>query len=224
MLSAGPVASPRSLLAGFGIVGVGVLVALVTDVALTLLSPVTLAFVLGGFALLIPTMVVKDAKAYWLFLLVLSIPFDISKWLSAGLIDPHVLVKEYGQPASGTTVVELYLTDVILIAMLLPWLARICLKQDKLYFPNIAYLFVLYLAWALRVSLVNAQSYYLAIFEVIRQILYFLFFVYLINNLTTRLQFRSAIWALFLGFIISASTVVAFFEMGIGTESSIFAR
>jgi hypothetical protein len=136
------------LLATFGIVVIGVLAALATDVAVTVLTPVKLAFILGGVALLIPTTVVKDPTAYWLFLLVLSIPFDISKLLSTWLVDPHTLVDLYGQPASGTNAVELYLTDVVLIAMLLPWLARICLRREKLYFPKIGYLFVFYLAWA----------------------------------------------------------------------------
>src|SRR5260370_32078364 len=108
--------------------------------------------------------------------------------------------------------------------MLLPWLARICLRREKLYFPKIGYLFVLYLAWALLGSLINADSLYLAIFELCRQALYFLSFVYLINNVATRLQFRSAVWAVFLGLIISAGTVIIFFELDIGTESSVFAR
>jgi O-Antigen ligase len=222
--AARPPNSARFLLTTFGIVVIGVLAAVATDVAVTVLTPVKLAFILVGVALLIPTMVVKDPTAYWLFLLVLSIPFDISKLLSLWLVDPRTLVDLYGQPASGTTAVELYLTDVVLIAMLLPWLARICLRREKLYFPKIAYLFVFYLAWALLVSLINAESFYLAIFELCRQALYFLSFVYLINNVATRLQFRSAVWAVFLGLIIGAGTVIIFFELGIGTESSIFAR
>jgi hypothetical protein len=52
--------------------------------------------------------------------------------------------------------------------------------------------------------------------------MYFLFFVYLINNMKTRLELRSVIWAVFVGFIISASTVVAFFYLGYGTKASIF--
>src|SRR5260370_5809597 len=52
--------------------------------------------------------------------------------------------------------------------------------------------------------------------------MYFLFFVYLINNVKTRLELRSVIWAVFVGFIISTSTVVAFFYLGYGTKGSIF--
>jgi putative inorganic carbon (hco3(-)) transporter len=221
MVSVQPATSTRLLLAGFGVVGIGFLVALATDVALTLLSPAKLAFLLGGFVLLIPTMVLKDPKAYWLFLLVLSIPFDISKWLSDPLFS-QILVDTYGAPASGTVSLEIYLTDVVLAAMLLPWLARVCLRREKLYFPKIGYLFVFYLAWALLISLINSESFSLSMFELCRQTLYLLLFVYLINNLTTRLQFRSVVWAVFLGLIIGAGTVIAFFEQGLGTETVAF--
>ncbi len=216
------VRSARLLLPGLGIIGIGVLLALATDMAVVVLSPAKLAFVLGGFALLIPTLVMEDPKAYWLFLLVLSIPFDISKWLS----DPEVtqaIVDQYGNPMSGTTSLEIYMTDVVLVAMLLPWLARICLRRETLYFPRIGYLFIFYLAWALLVSAINATSFYLWMFEFCREILYFVFFVYLINNVSTRLQFRSVVWAVFLGLIIGAGTVIVFFERGIGTETVAFA-
>jgi hypothetical protein len=185
--------------AGFGVVGVGMLVAVATNVALSALSPAKLAFVLGGFALLIPTMVVAQPQAYWLFLLVLSLPFDITKWLSMSKVDSQALVETYGMPISNTTGLEIYLSDAILIAMLLPWLARICLRRVTLYFPKIGYLFAFHLAWALLVSLLNAASLYLSMFELCRQVLWSMFFVYLINNVSTRLQFRSVIIAVFLG-------------------------
>jgi hypothetical protein len=131
------------------------LVAVATNMALPALSLAKLAFVLGGFALLIPTMVVAQPQAYWLFFLVLSLPFDITKWLSTSMVDSQALVETYGAPISNTTGLEIYLSDAILIAMLLPWLARICLRRVTLYFPKIGYLFAFYLAWALLVSLLN---------------------------------------------------------------------
>jgi hypothetical protein len=197
------------------------LMALATDVALSQLTSVKVAFILGAFALLIPTVVIKHPKAYWLFLLVVSIPFDISKWLSTWLVEPQILIDLYGQPLGATTI-ELYLTDLVLVVMVLPWLARVAMRREMVYFPAIGYLFVLYLIWAFLVSLINAQSYYLALFELWRQVMHFLFFVYLINNVKTRLELRSVIWAVFIGFIISAGTVVAFFQLGYTTQASIF--
>jgi O-Antigen ligase len=208
--------------AGFGIVGVGILLAVATNMALTVLSSAKLGFVLGGFALLISTMVVEQPEAYRLFLLVMSIPFDITKSLSLSMVDSQALVKTYGMPMTATIGLDIYLSDVILAAMLLPWLACVCLRRVTLYFPKIAYFFVFYLAWALLVSLVNSASLYLSLFELCRQVLWFLFFLYLINNVSTRLQFRSVVLALFLGFIISAGSVVVFFELGIGTDTVAF--
>lgn len=214
-------ATLSTLLVGSGIVGTGLFVALATDLALTSLTPAKTAFILGGFALLIPTFVVKDPRAYWLFLLVLSIPFDISKWLSDAQLT-QTLVDTYGFPGSGTDSLEIYLSDVVLVAMLMPWLAGVCLRRERLYFPNIGYLFVFYLAWALLVSLINAQVLSFTMFELCRQTLYFLSFIYLINNVTTRAQFRSVVWAVFLGLIIGCGTVIAFFEEGLGTETVAF--
>lgn len=210
------------LLASLGVVGAALLVALATDVGLTVLTPAKFVFGLVGFALLVPTIVLKDPKAYWLFLLVLSIPFDISKWLS----DPELsqtLTDTYGVPGSGTNSLEIYLSDAVLVAMLAPWLARVCLKQERIYFPKVGYFFAFYLAWALLVSLVNAQVFYFSLFELCRQGLYLLCFVYIINNVTTRRQFRSVIGALLLGFVIGSGSVIAFFERGIGSESAPFA-
>ncbi len=207
---------------GSGVLGIGLLAALITVLAITFSTPVKLAFALGGVALLIPTMWLKDPKAYWLFLLILSIPFDISKYMTTWIASPGTLVNLYGMPASGTITLELYLTDVILAAMVLPWLVGICLKRESLYFPKIGYVFLLYLAWSLFVSLINAQSLYLSIIELCRETLYFLSFVYLINNVSTRPQFRSIVVAVFLGLIIGAGSVILFFEEGIGTDQVAF--
>ena len=222
-MSAQPAHSARMLLGGLGIVACGVVVAFVTDVALSQLSLAKVCFLLGGVALLLPTLALKDAKAFWLFLLVLSMPFDISKWLSAGVVDPQSLVDEYGMPASGTVSIELYVTDVILLLMLLPWLIRACVRREALYFPRVGYIYLFYLCWALLVSIVNAESFYLSLVELFREVLYFLSFVYLINNVRTPPQLRTVIAAVFLGLIIGAGSVIAFFEMGIGTDYIAFA-
>ncbi len=217
-----PAIPARLPIGSFRVVSIGVLVGLASVVAVSLVNPPKLAFALGGLALLIATMAMKDAKVLWLFLLVLSIPFDISKWMTAWVVSPYTLARTYGMPASGTITFELFLTDVVLAAMLLPWLARVCLKRERLYFPKIGYLFVFYLAWALIVSLINAQSLYLSIIELCREALYFMSFVYLINNVATRVQFRSVVLAVFLGLIIGAGSVIIFFEEGIGTETVAF--
>jgi hypothetical protein len=207
---------------GLAVVTIGVLVALTTALALTLVRPALAAFAFGGLVLLVPTIALRDPRAYWLFLLVVSIPFDISKRTTTWLADPWFLLREYGPPASGTLSFDIYLTDVVLMAMVLPWLASLCLRRERLFFPKIGYVFVLYLAWALLVSLINAESLYLALFEWCRQLLYFLSFLYLINNIRTPLQLHAVVAALMISLIIAAGTVIGFFYLGIGTDTSIF--
>jgi hypothetical protein len=217
-----PASPARSLATGSAIVTLGVLVALVTVLALTLVRPALVVLAFGGLVILIPTFILKDARAYWLFLLVVSIPFDISKRTTTWLVDPWMLLREYGPPAGGTLSLDFYLTDIVLGALLLPWLASLCLRRDRLYFPKIGYIFVLYLAWALIVSLIQAESYYLSIFQWCRQVLYLLSFIYLINNIVTPLQLRAVVAAIPVGLIVASATVITFFYLGIGTETNVF--
>ncbi len=222
-MSASSSSLSRVLLGGLGVACAGVLLGVATAMAVTVVSPAKTTFLLGGAALLIPTMILEDPQAYWLFLLVLSIPFDITKWLSIGIVDLQALVEAYGEPMSGTIGLEVYLTDVIVLVMLAPWIARVCLRRTMIYFPRIGYLFLCYLGWALLVSLVNAQVLSLSLFELFRQSMYFLFFIYLINNVSTPQQVRTIILAIFLGLIIGAGSVIVFFERGIGTDTVAFA-
>ena len=211
------------LRAGCGVIVLGILLALATAVAVNELTLAKFVFMLGGFALIVPTLALKNPQAYWLFLLVMSLPFDITKSLSIGFFDSHALVKAYGEPMSATIGLDIYLTDIILAAMLLPWLANVCLKRSILYFPQTGYLFVLYFVWAFFVSLANASLLLLSMFELFRQALYFIFFVYVVNNVSTRVQLRSVVWAILIGFVIGAGSVIAFFERNIGTDTVAFA-
>ncbi len=214
----------RPVAAGLVIVVLGVLVGVACVASLTLVRPVLIAFALGGLLILLPTLVIREQKAYWLFLLVLSIPFEIAKRTTTWLVDPIYLRREFAMPATGTISIDLYMTDVVLLAMILPWLARIFLRRETFYFPKVGYIYVLYLIWSLISSLIEAQSFYLSIFEWCRQILYFVSFIYIVNNVITRSQFRAIVLGLFVGMSIAAGTVIAFFDLNIGTEKSAFSE
>ncbi len=204
------------------ILAIGALIAAAIVSAPTLLGPAKVGFALCGMLLLIPAVLVRDPRAYGLFLLVVSIPIDVSMHTTKWLAHPDVLFQEFGMPASGTLGVDLYLTDVVLIAMLLPWLAELWRRERELYFPSAAYIAILYFAWALIVSLLEAKSVYLAIFELSRQILYFVFFVYICNNVVTPAQFRAVLMGFFVGLVLESAAVIAFFQLGIGTETDVF--
>lgn len=216
VLPAGPARAP---IGRFTIVAVGILVAGVTVLGLTFVRPVLLYLALGGLAVVMPTLVIREPKAYWLFLLVLSVPIDIAKRSTVWLIDPRILLSQFGP---GTISLDFYLTDMVLIAMLLPWLAQLSLRQTTFCFPKIGYVFVIYISWALIISLANSVSLYMSMFEWCRQILYFIAFLYLINNVVTRSHFRAIVLALFVGLVIHSAIVISFFYLGKGTETNLF--
>lgn len=203
-------------------VAIGVLAGLVSAIAATQIRPVLLAFAFGGVIVLISTMLVRDQRSYWLFLLVLSIPFEIGKRMSTWLVDPWMVLRDTGPPLSGTISLNLYLTDIVLFAMVLPWLVRLCLRRERFYFPKIGYIFLLYLSWSLIVSLIRSKTMYLSLFEWCREVLYFLLFIYIINNVETRAHLRTVVAALLLGLAIGAAAVITLYSLDIGTEFNLF--
>jgi O-antigen ligase len=208
---------PRPLVGVAGIVAIGTLVGLVAVLAVTYGGPVKLVFAFGGLVLLLPAFVVRDPRAYGLFLLTFSVAIEIYQHTTNWLADPYVLFQEYGLPSTGTLGVDLYVADFLLIIMLLPWLAEICRRQRRFYFPKIGYIFLVYLAWALLVSLIEAQSFYLAIFEWSREVLYFVFFLYIVNNVVTPAQFRAVVMALLVGLVLESVAVIGLFQLNMGT-------
>ena len=189
---------------------------------LDIAGPLKLGATVIGLGLLIPAFVLRDPKAYGLFVMVLSIPLVFSARLTKWLVEPGLLYTQFGLPASGTTSLDLFPTDIILIGLLLLWFGQLSLRQAKFHFPRAGYIFVIFLLYAFLVSMLRAKSFYLAIFEWFRQILYFVFFIYIVNNVETRAQLRAVVTALFLGLALHAAAVVVFFMLGIGTEFNFF--
>lgn len=208
----------RPLLMGVGIIALGLSTALVASVAVSILKPSLLVFAFGGLVLLVPPLLMRNPSTYWLFLLSLTTPFDIYKRVSAWMVEPEILYADYGMPAGGSLSLDIFLTDVVLLALVLPWLARLALKREQFYFPRIAYIFLAYLAWALIGLLIEAPSVYLGMVEWLRQLLYFLCFVYLANSIVARSQFRAIAFGLIAALIVAAASVLANFLLGIGTD------
>ncbi len=194
------------LLAGIG-------VALFTFAALSALRPMLVIFLFGGVAVFLPTLILKDPKLYWLFLFSLSLLFDISKRLTSWMAKPWVLFQEYGMPSSGNLSVHLYLSDIVLILLMIPWLCRLAFREEKIYFPKFAWIPVMYLAWATLGSLAHAISLQLSFFELTRQGIYFLSFLYLANNVNSKKYVRGIMAALVLGILIEAVAVIAAFQL-----------
>jgi hypothetical protein len=206
-----------------GIIVLGVLVALVATWAISFKRPTVIAIYSIAIIVALPTFFMRDRRAYWLFLLAFSIPIDLSKPITTWIMSPWVLLREYGLPPMETLSLDIYATDVALLALLLPWLARLSLRQDRVYFPRIGYIAVLYFVYTLADAF-RAVSFYLAIFEWCREVLYFVSFVYLINNLDTRTRLRAVVLALVVGLTVEAGIVITFFHLDIGTRVPLFSE
>jgi hypothetical protein len=212
----------KSLISGAAILAIGMLVAVVTMAAITFLSPAKAFFAFAGLVLFLPVFLVRDPKAYGLLLLTLFTPVEIFLHTTKWLADPHILFQQFGMPGSGTFGIDIYVADLVLAAMLLPWLAELCQKRCKFYFPPIGYLFILYLIWAMIGSVLEAPSFYLALFQWCREILYFVFFLYIVNNVVTTAQFRAVVTGLVVGLIIESIIVIVCFQLNIGTDITNF--
>jgi len=210
--------SARPLVTGLAVAAIGLLVGAAVMLGMLYVRPVLLALAFAGLVLLIPTVTVRDPKSYWLFLFVLSFLLDVGKRTTTWLADPVVLFHDYGFPSLGTLSIDIYPHDVILMMMLVPWLARLCRRHEAIYFPRVGLIFLLYLAWALIASLLEARSAYLAIFEWFRELLYFVAFIYIANDVFKRSHFRAIVMALYVGLIIASVSVIAFFDLKIGPE------
>jgi hypothetical protein len=218
-------ASTRTLLSsGLGIVVIGLLIAIVAVSSVTLVRPTVLAIAFGGLVIVLPTFLTKNPKLYWLFLLVVTIPFDIHKSVTRWIIEPEQLIELFGPPTTGTVSLDLYLSDVVLLAMVVPWLGRLSTRRDYLYFPNIGYIFIFFLAWALISFLLHAESWSLAFLEWCRELLYFVAFLYFINNIVTRAEMKTVVVALFIGLGIASGSVIAFSTLGLGTDNMVFSN
>ena len=204
------------------IVTLGTLVASAIVSGSSLVGPTKSALAIAGLAMLLPALVLRRPREYGLVLLVLSFLVELQLRLTKWLADPWALFVQFGMPPSGTLSIDLYISDVILFALLVPWIVQLALRKRQFYFPKAAYVFLLFLAWCVVISLLEAPSLYLAAFELVRKLLYFLLFVYIVNNVETTEQFRAIMLALLAGLAFEAAIVIVFFFLGIGAETYMF--
>jgi len=191
---------------------VGCVIAALSTLMLVTLRPILVAAVFCGLAVFLPTLVLREAKLYWLMLFVLSMQFDISKRLTTWMAAPWILFETYGFPASGNLSINFYLSDVILCILLLPWVCRLFLRQEKLFFPALCYLPLVYFGWTAISSLMQAVSLHLSFFEWVRQLCYFLSLVYIANNITSLKHVRGIIFTLTMALLLQASIVLVVFQ------------
>jgi len=202
----------QRLLAVIAPIVVGCGIAAITTIMLVTLRPILVAAVFCGIAVFLPTLVLRETKVYWLVLFVLSMQFDISKRLTTWMAAPWLLFEKYGLPASGNLSINFYISDAILCILILPWVCKLLLRQEKLFFPALCYIPLVYFGWTGFSSLMWAVSPHLSFFEWVRQFFYFFSLVYIINNITSIRHVRWIIFTLTVAILMQASIALIAFQ------------
>lgn len=202
----------QGLLAVIVPIVVGCVIAAITTLMLVTLRPILVTAVFCGLAVFLPTLVLREAKLYWLVLFVLSMQFDISKRLTTWMAAPWLLFEKYGMPASGNLSINFYLSDAILCILVLPWVCKLLLRQEKLFFPALCYIPLAYFGWTGFSSLMRAVSLHLSFFEWVRQLFYFFSLVYIANNITSIRHVRRIIFTFTIALLLQASIALIVFQ------------
>lgn len=160
----------------------GVLMAL----ALYVTKPLLIALPIAGLVVLMPTFIVRDKRLYWLGVFLLGLQFEISKNLNNGLAVIDRLKVDY---TLWHFTFQVHATDVVLIVLLFYWFVETAFKRQGLYFPRAAWLVVGFFGFCFT-SLVGAPSAYLGLVEISRQLKFFVLFLYVANNVSSKAALR----------------------------------
>jgi hypothetical protein len=191
----------------------GLIVAAGVVLVMTLARPIFSALALAGLIIFLPTLILKDVKRYWFTLFIVSFLFDnVSKRTTSWLVDPIELGAKFGIPPNGNLSIHLHLSDLILIAMMIPWLLRVLTHRQRLYFPAIGYLAMGYLLWALFASLTRSVSLTLTMFELFHQTVYFVMYLFVVNNIDRRGMVKAVIQGCLAALVLESIVIIVTFS------------
>jgi hypothetical protein len=160
----------------------GALIGAVVTVALALELLRPIALLLAALVVLLPALLVRDAKLYWLSVILFALQFDVKKTLVDGLAVLRTLQLD-AQP--WVFVPEIRLSDLPFLALLVLWANDLRLKKTRLHVLGISWLAFGFLGWA-ALSLAWAPSRYLAALELLRQCKFFLVALYAANAVESK--------------------------------------
>jgi hypothetical protein len=189
------------------LVALGACMGGVTALVLFATKPLIVALPIAGLLIVMPTFVIRDKRMYWFGVFLFALQFEIHKNLNDGLAVIDRLNIDY---TLWHFTFQVHATDLILTVLLFYWYAETVFKGQRPYFPRAAWLVVGFLGFCL-LSLVAAPSAYLGLVEIWRQLKFFLVFLYVVNNVTSKATLRLvAIMAVAILTIQGAVTVVRY--------------
>jgi O-Antigen ligase len=166
----------------FAGVGIGVLISLL----LYSTTPLYVALLPLGLALLLPTLFLKNFRLYWLAIFLLSLQLIASKNLNDGLAVREALKIDY---IIQHFTFEITATDLAMLVLCIIWVNDRLFLKRPLTFPSIGWLAVGYLGLAL-LSIVGSYSPYLGLVELSRQLKFFIVFLFAVNCLDSKSVIR----------------------------------
>ena len=190
MTNSAPAAGQRNILAGskgppgwflfvlFAGGGIGALISLL----LYSTTPLYVALLPIGGALLLPTLFLKNFRLYWLAVFLLSLQLIASKNLNDGVAVMEALKIDY---TIHHFTFEITATDLALLMLCIIWVNDGLFHKKPLIFPPVGWLAVGYLGLAL-LSIVGARSPYLGLVEMSRQLKFFIVFLFAVNCLDSK--------------------------------------
>ena len=146
-------------------------------------TPLYVALLPLGGALLLPTLFLENFRLYWFAVFLLSLQFTAGKNLNDGLAVRDTLKLDDYTVHYFTF--EITATDLALLMLCIIWLNDGLFHKKRLAFPPVGWLAVWYLGLAL-LSIVGARSPYLGLVEMSRQLKFFIVFVFAVNCLDSR--------------------------------------
>lgn len=164
----------------------GAAVGLFAALLLYATKPVWLGLVVAGLAVVIPTFLVKDYRLYWLAIFFFVLQFEVKKNFNDGLA---VVEKFHIDYMLYNFTFEIRASDLVFLVLGFFWLNDLVYGKKRVAAPGAAWFAVAYFALCL-VSLVGAPWPYLGVVELLRQLRFFVFFLYAYNNLLSKRVLR----------------------------------
>ncbi len=192
----------------------GALIAVLVTCLLSQAPLVWTALLLAGLLAVIPALIVEDAQTYWLSLFLFLLLFDVKKTLIDGPWIMAALGIDFA-PTSSVLVPEIRLSDFPFLVLVGLWLSRAARTRTPLSFPPQSWLAAAYLGWA-ALSAIHAPLVYLSSIELLRDVKFFLIYLYAANNIRTRALRQAVAAVLLVGLFVQGATTLARQQLGFG--------
>lgn len=201
-----------------GAVGLGVAISAVVVALLFALSWPIMVVGAAGLVGLLPALLMKDATPYWLSLYLFLLPFEAGKRITNLGQTPENVVNTIGLPSSGDIGAKIFPTDLVLLALVIPWLLRVVTRKERIIFPRIGYLLLAYMVWSGLSSFLKSDQLPLSVAQLVHEVKYFVVFLFALNVVSTAKFIRIAMLALVLSLALEAGVAVGLQLLGMDRD------